>query len=377
MKKLLVASTALVAFAAVSTSAQAADPIKLSISGFMNQWAGYSDNENDNGAANYSQIGTHSDVEIYFRGSTKLDNGLTVGVNIDTERSGGTDGDSDDTFLSVSGDALGTVKIGSTKGVSYGLGNKHGDVGVGLDDGIGTKFVNTGLATANDSNRISTLTNGNDGHKVVYLTPNFGGIQAGFSYGLVSEGNVGTADLQDANNDIQYNAGIAYKGDFGGVAVGADINYEMFEDGGLTGGGATSATTEGLDQVKNEETIRAGLSVSTAGFTVAASYIDTDNVNFVTDQDTQAWEVGVKYATGPYAVSAAYFQRETEDSGLSTAKEDTLDVILVSGSYNLGAGVTLAGSVLHIESDDASDNSANQTDEGSNWGVIAGLKVAF
>ena len=207
MKKFLVATTALVAVAALSTTAQAADPIKLSIGGFMHQWVGFTDNENDTTVADgvqMSKVGTWSNAEIYFRGSTKLDNGLTVGVNIDTERSGGADGVSDDTFLSVSSDSLGTVKIGSTKGVSYGLSHTHSDVGLGVNDGDFTNFVANNLGLD-----IDTLTSSTDGHKVIYLTPNFGGVQAGASYGLVNETNVGSADLRTTGNDIQYNAGIA------------------------------------------------------------------------------------------------------------------------------------------------------------------------
>ncbi|SCA56369.1 putative Porin [Candidatus Terasakiella magnetica] len=376
MKKLLVASTALVAFAAVS-SAQAADPIKLSISGFMNQWAGYSDNEGDNGAANYSEVGTFSDAEVHFSGSTKLDNGLTVAVKIEAERSGGTDGVSDDTFLSVSSDALGTVKIGSTKGAAYGFNTLHGDVGLGLSGTDATTFAQNSLG-----NDLSTETSGSDGHKVVYLTPNFGGVQAGVSYGLVNESNVGSANLQTSGNDIQYDAAIAYSGDFDGVTVGADLSYVFVEYGGLTGGGVASSATDGtatssIDQIKNEETLRGGVSVGVAGFTVTAAYLEKDNVGGVTDKDSEAWEAGVAYATGPYAVSLGYLSASNDDSGLSSAKEDESELWILSGSRDLGAGVSVAASVFNVDTDDASDNSANQTDEGSNWGVAAGVTVSF
>ncbi|WP_135081264.1 porin [Terasakiella sp. SH-1] len=376
MKKLLVASTALVAFAAVSTSAQAADPIKLSISGYMNQWVGYSDNEDDNGAANYSEVGTFSDAEIFFRGSTKLDNGLTVGVTIDTERSGGSDGASDDTYLSVSADNLGTVKIGNTKGAAYGFNTLHGDVGLGLSGTDATTFARNELDSS-----LSTETSGSDGHKVVYLTPNFGGVQAGFSYGLVPEANLGTADTLSSGNDIQYDAAIGYNGDLNGVSVGADLSYVYVEYGGLTGGGAASTTagseTDGTDQIKNEETLRGGISVGAAGFTVTAAYLQKENVGGVTDKDSEVWEAGVVYETGPYAVSLGYLNQSDEDSGLSTAKEDESELWILSASRDLGAGVSVAGSVFNVDTDDASDNAANQTDEGSNWGIAAGLLVSF
>ena len=99
MKKLLVASTALVAFAAVN-SAQAADPIKLTVGGYMNQYVGYTDQDED-GQENFAEVNINSETELYFRGSTTLDNGLTVGVNID-RYSDRNDTGGDDVFLQIS-----------------------------------------------------------------------------------------------------------------------------------------------------------------------------------------------------------------------------------------------------------------------------------
>ncbi|SCA56370.1 conserved exported hypothetical protein [Candidatus Terasakiella magnetica] len=376
MIKLLLGTAALSVMSLISVGANAADPIKLSFSGFMEQWVGYSDNEGDNGAANYSEVGTFSDVELFMKGSTRLDNGLTVGVNFEIERSGGADGVSDESYVSVTSDALGTLKVGSTMGVSYGLSNHHWDVGALMDDGVHQLFAVNALG-----DEIDTTHNTSDGHKVIYLSPNLGGVQAGFSYGLINETNVGSVDTLDTNNDLQYNAGIVYSADYDGLSVNVDVNYELIEDGGLTGGGVASTTagseTDGTDQVKNEESWRAGFTVAQQGLTVSASYLETDNKGTVTGKDSTAWEAGVTYKTGPYGFSVGYFNRATEDSGLSTALEDTTDMYLVSASYNLGPGVTLAGSIVTIETDDASDSSPNQTDEGSNWALITGLKVHF
>lgn len=376
MKKLLVASTALVAVAAVS-SAQAADPIKLSVGGFMHQWVGFSDNENDTTVADgkaMSTVGTWSNSEVYFRGSTKLDNGLTVGVTMDLESSGNdsqaavdagyTDGDFDDTFLSVSGDNLGTIRIGSTKGVSYGLSHSHGDVGMGLNDGDFTAFVANDLGLDLD-----TMTSSADGHKVVYLTPNFGGIQAGVSYGLVPQANAGSADKRATGNDIQYNAGIAYNGEISGISVGADINFEHIEDGGITG-----------VNVDDENSVRGGLSIGVAGFTIAGSYQDVDNNDSEANADAKKWEAGIAYATGPYAVSFGYMNVKEDDrttANATNAQDDESEVLMLSGSYDLGAGVTFSGSVFQLENDDASDNATFSDNDDDNWAVVAGLKVSF
>lgn len=374
MKKLLVATTALVAVAAVS-SAQAADPIKLTVGGHMNQWVGFADNEDDNSAAAYNAIGTFSDAEIYFRGSTKLDNGLTVGVNMDLESSGNNDGASnsygsgtfDDTFLSVSSADLGTVKVGSTKGVGYGMSHAHGDVGIGLDDSDATAFAKMATPTAGTAFDLDTKTSSADGHGIFYTSPNFGGVQVGASYALATQAGNTLVDLKTDGNDAIYNYGISYNGDFSGVSVGADLIGETTSRGGDGGVG------DGYDS----DAVRAGVSVGVAGFTIAGAYIEEENYAGTLDRDSDAWEVGVKYATGPYAVSLGYLQRNVEISGAAAATEDQADFLIASGSYDLGAGVTFAGSVFNIETDDSQITAANSTLENDNWGLAVGLKVSF
>ena len=82
MKKFLIGTTALVAAGFVAGQAEAADPIKLSVGGYMNQYVGYADQDED-GQENFAEVKVESETELYFRGSTTLDNGLTIGVNID------------------------------------------------------------------------------------------------------------------------------------------------------------------------------------------------------------------------------------------------------------------------------------------------------
>ena len=360
MKKLLVASTALVAFAAVNT-AQAADPIKLTVGGYMEQWVGYADQDVD-GQQNFADVLVQSDGELYFRGSTKLDNGLTVGVNIDRYTNRGT-ASGDDVFMSISGDSLGTIKLGSTKGAGYGLSHASKDVGIGHNDGDISNWIND---TVVDSNQTHSAEEGNDGNKIVYLTPNFGGVQAGASYGLDVNGvNSGTVDQGTAGNDTAFDAGIAYNGDFSGVSVGADVTGQWENAGGTTG------TT-----VEDRKAIRGGVSVGVAGFTIAGSYIKHSNVDNVKDVDGSGYDFGVAYATGPYAVSASYVHLE-EDTAANASTQDEQNSWMVSGAYDLGAGVKLKGSVFGVEYDDGTTNVARSTLDNDGFGVVAGLAVSF
>ena len=95
MKKVLFASAAAIAFGVVA-QAQAADPITLSIGGDATEWAGYVTNKqganyNLDGSTPSSQalhvVSEQDAININFAGKTKLDNGLTVAVEVDTNGS--------------------------------------------------------------------------------------------------------------------------------------------------------------------------------------------------------------------------------------------------------------------------------------------------
>ena len=92
MKKILLGSTAIVAAGMIASvpSANAASKMKLSVGGYMEQWVGFT--SGDYGAGqDYSGFSTVSDGEIHFKGKTKLDNGITVGVNVQLEAQQGGD----------------------------------------------------------------------------------------------------------------------------------------------------------------------------------------------------------------------------------------------------------------------------------------------
>lgn len=376
MKKLLVASTALVAVAAVS-SAHAADPIKISIGGYMNQYVGYATQDED-GQENFAEVKVESETELYFRGSTTLDNGLTVGVNID-RYSDRDDTGGDDVFLQVSSDTMGKLRIGQTKGAAYALShtapgvgpiaNNDGDVGdwIQAPDSDATTDGTQPYVTHDQTH---TASESNDGQKIVYWTPNFGGFQAGLSYGLDANDTAieGPVNVGGTNTgaDTAVDLGVAYNGDFDGVTFGVDATYQRNFNGGTTG------TT-----VQDYKAYRFGAEVGFAGFTVGGSYINRDNVASVKNIDAMGWDLGVSYATGPYAVSLSYMYQEEDESAAVNAQQDTVDRWVLGAAYDLGAGVSLVGSVFTAEYDDASATGANSTNDNEGFGVVTGLQVSF
>jgi hypothetical protein len=89
MKKALYGSTALAAAGLLAGAAQAADKIKLGVGGYFQAFGVYSDQDDGVGepAANLRDHHIAREGEIYFRGSTALDNGIEVGVLVQLEAS--------------------------------------------------------------------------------------------------------------------------------------------------------------------------------------------------------------------------------------------------------------------------------------------------
>ena len=114
MKKALLSTTALIAASAIG--AVAASPasaqnekISLRLGGYMEQWIGYSSQDDVLGTDTSGPIQA-SDTEVFFLGKTTLDNGSSFGVNIQLE--GNTTGDTiDESYLTIGGD-FGLVYIG-------------------------------------------------------------------------------------------------------------------------------------------------------------------------------------------------------------------------------------------------------------------------
>lgn len=398
MKKVLFASVAAVAFGAVA--AQAAEPVKLSIGGFANQWVGYASNKD---SANYGTSGTpvsfdtQDDVRLKFTGETKLDNGIGVSVEIDTMGTQGTDSHTSNasnknnakSFVAVSSVA-GTVEAGEQDNVGALIHNSSPDVGgIGGQDGYWMDWV---VAPSGFKETYQRTYAGDDrsANKVIYITPSFHGLAAGFSYTPnieQSSSNLGhTSMASNADYDTSasklagdlYVYGLAYADTFGDVSVKADV-------------GAGNAN------VANLKVYQGGLNVGYKGFTVGGSFLQRD---IDTNKDGSnngtgslgatgayiaeaahvgiSWDAGVSYVTGPYGVSLTYFHGTSANAGGSTtATNYTYDkdyAWTLAGAYDLGPGVKLTESVFYVDYKSGQNTAA---DENHGWGAVTGIGVNF
>ncbi|WP_069959464.1 porin [Magnetovibrio blakemorei] len=376
MKKILLGTTAVIALGSMTTEAFAADKIQLSVGGFMKEYLGITNSDEEattNGSARDKDISQYTDTEIHFKGSTTLDSGIKVAATIEVEadQDGGTADrrNVDRSFLTISSDAVGSLVIGSAPHFGEGnlvrVPNASGNFDWDdLDDWGGIARSATGAtgAFANASATIMGNQIGGDSAKLSYTSPTFSGVSVGASYTAAEAANASDARRVAGTQNDGYTYGIHYSGDLGGAAVNADV-------------------TRANHGTNNTEITHAGLTVGMAGFTVGGGYSDVNDTQSVAgrtlngSQDGNTWELGVSYATGPYTVSAAYMKAEQVQS-IATAGDDKDTAWKIAATYDMGAGVALTANYFNLKADPEGNTALTQTSRTIN-GVIAGIEVGF
>lgn len=385
MKPILYTTTALAAaglltFGAGDAYAQA-KKLSVSVGGFMKPYMGFADNEGAFETATgtaFNDFNMIVDSEIIFKGKTKLDNGIQIAVQVQleadqrTSNSGGDGGSSDnsvdESYLTVSG-GFGEVRVGSTKAATFVLKHRAPMVGaIPADNPAKFDFVirpgGAGGQAYGNANA-STHIGGSDAMKIVYFTPRFGGFGIGASYRPDNSNSDIIGDNAANTDHSQADVSLTFERKFGDVDVKADVAY--WRNWGQSSQlGAQTSTSN----------YRAGVNVGFAGFTVGGGYRDSDGdegTGITTSADLTAWDIGVSYKSGPWAVAVSYLHTETPGS-VATAGDNELDNLQIGGSYSIGPGISLLGTVLFLEMDDEI-TTATLNNEG--WAAIGGIQVRF
>ena len=374
MKKILLGSTAIVAAGMIASvpSADAASKMKLSVGGYMEQWVGFT-SQDDGVAQDYSGFSTVSDGEIHFKGKTKLDNGITVGVNVQLEAQQGGD-QIDEQYMTVSG-GFGQIIIGDENSAMYKMHYAPSDFGIGTNSGDVTSWNKPVSDAEGDSIAMGGHYRApfgatyiepnavNDSAKISYFTPRVSGFQLGLSYAPDgSQDNNGLPNRDTANTDyIMVGANFVQK--MGGMSVGISGGY----------GTVTDAAAGGVEPEATSFGIKMGMGGVSAGVSYA-NYSDHGNA------DAEGINAGIAYSSGPMGVSVNYYHGEKDGNNGDAATLDgqaERDVIHLSAKYAMGPGVTLAGTLGHAvySSDDADID--NSVDESASTYVVMGLKVGF
>lgn len=353
----LIAASAFALVLTGAAGAQAEEPIKLGLSGYMEQFFGYADNDTDQ-----DHFDQKSDTEVEFGGETTLDNGISFGAAV--VLNGNTDDESQiaESFAYVEGD-FGRGEFGSRDNAAAIMQYAAPDVGIGLNDGDVSDWIeNTTSSDADSAFESTFLFLGEDkANKVTYFTPRFSGVQVGVSYIPEFERDNNAQPAEDLYED--------------GFAVGINFVETLGEvDLALAAGFLTASAPNGGDD--DAEGYSLGFNVGYAGFTVGGSYAHTEGnagagTDTATSFDGEGYDIGVSYAWDASAVSLSYFHGEVEGL-VGTDGDDENDTVMLSGSYGIGPGIDVIGSIFATEYDGDAADSSNE-----GWGVVTGLVLSF
>lgn len=317
----------------------------------------------------------HTDeAELKIDARNVADNGILYGVeivlNINTDDT--TNGDKVFAFIDDDNDKLGRLELGDTDdaidnmivgGYSVlagraGFDGELADLIAMGDNWFGIHKSHTGKAT-----------------KVNYFTPRIAGFQVGAS--LTPDAGAAGASFgqRDDNGDYENVFSIAanYVGEYDNLTVTLAVGGEWG-----TAEADTSAGANGQSDPGDAETFVIGGTVEYSSFSLGANYgtLGDSNItaaNRALGQDAgQYWNVGAKYAMGPWAVSVGYYEATIENStGVSDTKHTVLSF---DGEYEVAPGWTVAGSLNFA---DAENRNRTQGDDNDGTALIFYNIIAF
>ena len=363
MKRSLIGTTALVTagILAATATANAADPIKLSVGGYMNAAVAWI-SEDDTSVANVRSEAIQIDSEIVFRGATVLDNGIEVGVKIEMATDG-TNPSIDEQMLYIENEeSWGRIEIGDEDGAS----DQFRHLGPFV---IGGSI--TGCATfsgATSTNGIAAFACGGaegDNTKITYRGPKLMGMQWGISY---TPERTGFATLGDRDDGTA--------AEFGGTTeLGANFSTNL---GGIAinaGGGLAQFSAEAAGENDSQQW-NFGVTASVGGFNFGGSWKNQEvGPPAAQDTDQTHYRLGVTTSLSGTTVGVEYYAGENEivESGVAAGDDETT-VISVAANRSIGPGVSIGAK---IASWDMSDNQSTAANENSVTEFLVITSIGF
>jgi len=376
MKKVLLGTTALLGVGTIAGAAQASDGIKLDVGGFFQTvYQGVFDDKSGDHFGNHRNVDRFvHNAEVHFKGETTLDNGLTVGAQIELE--GETSGDQiDKSFVYWSG-GFGKVSIGT----------QDGPIGACPVFPPGATANFSGFSPASWGSNDPIGSNSvcgdvvNNSQSIKYTTPNFAGFQLVLAYqpsgnaenyGQVGVNGSGTPVHTDGTSSHNFGAYVTYSyaGDGWGVDWGGGGSFQGKEDD-------TPAVSDGESQ-----TYQTALNVTFGGFAVGGifQYYDNggqDNNAWVAgggaSYGVDAWTVGIQGSHGTYHGFTNNVTQVAQPNG-----EQSLNRVILTGSYEMGPGVLLDAELGYTWFHDSAEVVGNAQDSYHAFDVGIGSKFTF
>jgi predicted porin len=348
MKKSLLATTAIAAVAALGVaSSAAAEGFEAKINGYMEQYFGYSDNDKD-AQDNAKVFNQNSDAEFYVSGKQTLDNGLTVGFQIEVE---GEVAGIDEQYAYIEG-SFGKLIMGAENPAGYLMHKSVKSNGIGVEENDSGFWI---AGTSTSLNRTNVHAEASDDRNTVtYLSPNVNGIQVGASFTPTQATDTaspsGTQRTNDGTRDNGYSLGATYSGSFtNDVSLALSVGYTDAGDDDAAAGDNTAVT--------------AGIQVGFGGFTVSGAF--GSNNNDSAGNEYSNFATSLAYNAGPMGVSiVGIFAKDDQN-------DDKQNGVEVGASYALGAGVKAQASIYHVNRKTAGNRVANGV------AAAAGIRLDF
>lgn len=324
MRKVLLASSALVAVAGVS--AASADVT-------INVWQEFgfssvSDNTSDDRDTMWN------DGEMTFSFSNTSDTGLTYSASIEMEVNAGQT-DMDEASMSLSTAEMGTITLGQNDDVTstfatYLPGTRNMVTG---DDFAADAHDADGNNVAEGLKTSATGAAYGDNNKVAYRSPNFGGLQFGMSYAMLDNGEF------QAGADTGENADTTMGVRFSTELAGASVSIQA----------ATS--DNGEDGADKDQTDSYGVNVSMGALSLGASMSSNQVGTSSAGDDVDTVGYGIGYTISD-SVSVAVNVVSSEDD----ESDDSLDTTSLGISYTIAPGLNFAVAMNSYEYDNNADN---------------------
>lgn len=388
MKKKLLAGTALaVAGVAAGPAAAVEGGIRLDLGGFFR--TAYmvtldDDSEGDLGNERNTD-GIFNDAEIFFTGSTVLDNGLEVGARVELEGEQNDD-QIDEAWIWFSG-GFGEVRVGSDDDA---LANSC-IVPPGGTGNFSAFSPNQWGANTLTSNSICTgVDDRGDSQKLIYISPIFAGFQLNLSYtpngadewhngtdaggfSQVGGPHVGMPanDDEESRHNVSAYLTYAYEGAGWNLTAGA--------------GGSWEGHVEKVDGGPNRGTqdfYQAALNLGIGYFAVGGAF---EYYNDLIDQGASKLDrwvagIGAAYAYDSWTVGLQYSRLDQFTENSATADEFQQDRVVLTGIYVLGPGINLDGELGYTWIDTDPENGTLDGVPVDNYGAFEigiGTNVTF
>ncbi len=339
------------------------------------------------------KIDFRSDMEISVIVGGKAANGLEYGAEIelqmDANNTSATAVDTDEMWMYLRSPTLGTLQMGDQDSaadqIRVGFGGPLATVAGFGYSGAWDEFV----APNSDGTRylLTTINDGSDATKIIYLSPSFFGFDFGVSYApnadegenFLRPGSTTALQRDRATIRNEWSAGIRYRGSFGNIGVAASfgaMRADAQESNGVIApvGVANSNVVVGLQDVTQYE---AAVLVTGYGFGVSAFYNwgnfgGTTRTPLRNGLDTST-NIGIAagYGTGAFSIGALWGQSERDNGsflaagGGSAATANPSDrkqtIISVGVGYSLAPGLFLFANYTNVDDKNISNSTSNPT----------------